>query len=217
MTGTSSWARFLVVVAILAGTAAFLRARSGAEDVPAHQPLSAFPMEVGEWAGQEIVIHEDVKRILGDGEFIHRAYFDRSSGASVALFIAYFPTQRTGSTMHSPQNCLPGAGWSPVSFHRVTLRRPDGSPMVVNRYIIGKGPERQMVYYWYQAHGRVVASEYWAKFWLVADSMRLNRSDGALVRMIISVPQEENAEKVEGKLQEFARAALPLMDAHLPR
>src|SRR5437764_9538068 len=107
--------------------------------------------------------------------------------------MAYFPTQRTGSTIHSPQNCLPGSGWVPVEFSRVEVPLRGSDNIRVNRYVIGKGLDRMLVIYWYQAHGRVVASEYWAKFYLVEDAIRMNRSDGALVRLMTPIGQNESA------------------------
>ena len=101
----------------------------------------------------------------------------------IDLFLAYFPSQRTGNTMHSPQNCLPGAGWSMSGHRHIQIAGPSG-PLIVNLYIISKGTDRQVVLYWYQAHGRVVASEYWAKVYLVTDAISMNRTDGSLVRVI---------------------------------
>ena len=43
----------------------------------------------------------------------------------VSLFIGYFPTQRTGQSIHSPQNCLPGAGWTFASSKTIYLERPE--------------------------------------------------------------------------------------------
>jgi EpsI family protein len=133
----------------------------------------------------------------------------------VDFFLAYFPTQRTGSTIHSPQNCLPGSGWIPADLKRIAL--PGSEKALVNRYIIAKGLDRQLVLYWYQSNGRIVASEYWAKFFLVADSVRRNRSDGALVRIVTPVARDESVETAERRALDFARQALPQLDRFVPR
>ena len=210
------WARFVCAVALLLGSYAFLNARSRPENVPSRQTLSSFPLVVGESFGRDVPIPAEVVSILGNGEFAERLY---RSGSQpwVDLFVAYFPTQRTGSTIHSPQNCLPGAGWMPVDFNRIPLPRRTGGSMIVNRYVIEKGLDRQLVLYWYQSHGRVVASEYAAKFYLVADSIRMNRSDGALVRVVTSINPGETEAVAENRAVAFTQSFLPLLDSYIPR
>jgi EpsI family protein len=132
------------------------------------------------------------------------------------LFLAFFPSQRAGSTIHSPQNCLPGAGWLPVESGKIKLLRPDGKTITVNRYLIGKGLERRLVLYWYQAHGRVVASEYWAKFYLVTDAIRMNRSDGALIRVTTPVAQNESSVSAEQRGVAFIQDVLPFLGRYIP-
>jgi EpsI family protein len=135
----------------------------------------------------------------------------------VDLFLAYFPSQRTGDTIHTPKNCLPGAGWTPLESGRVALERPDGPAIRVNRYVIGKGTDHMLVLYWYEAHGRAVASEYWAKFYLVADAIRLNRTDGALVRIITPWLSGENLDTAQQRAVDFAGSILPLLDNYIPQ
>ena len=210
------WLRFFLVAALLSIVAVFLHSRSHAELLPPRQPLSSFPTQVKDWSGQEIAIQPEIREILGDGEFLLRIYTRALQEPYIDFFLAYFPTQRTRSTIHSPQNCLPGAGWMPVETGRIHLPRPDGEMITVNRYVIAKGLDRKLVLYWYQAHGRVVASEYWAKFYLVADAIRMNRSDGALVRIITAVDHNEDIEHAQQRAVEFAQLILPSLDCCIP-
>lgn len=212
----SSPLRFYLLVFLLATTAVFLRSRSRAEVLPQRSQLSSFPLQMGEWAGREVAINDATLKILGDGEFLHRIYVNSSGIAPVDFFIAYFPSQRTGSTIHSPKNCLPGAGWVPVESIHLPLRKPDGQTIVVNRYVIAKGPDRQLVLYWYQSHGRAVASEYWAKVYLVADAIHLNRSDGSLIRVITPLTRTESIESGQQRAVEFAHQILPVLDSYVP-
>ena len=133
------------------------------------------------------------------------------------LFIAYFPSQRTGDTIHSPKHCLPGAGWLPIESQRITISLPGESPHFANRYVIAKGNDRQLVLYWYLAHNRAVASEYWAKFYLVADAMRLNRSDGALFRVTTPLQAGEAADSAQERLLSLAGETTPLLSRYIPR
>lgn len=207
--------RFVVAVVLLAGTAVFLNARDRGETLPPHQPVSTFPQEIGEWYGETVPLQPGVKEILGDGDFLVRMYRSPKQHY-VDFFLAYFPTQRTGSTIHSPQNCLPGSGWIPTDLKRIPLTGA-GESGLVNRYIISKGLDSQLVIYWYQSNGRIVASEYRAKIYLVADSIRRNRSDGALVRIVTPIARNESVESAEQRALGFVHQALPNLDRIVPR
>ena len=209
--------RFFLLVFLLAMTAVFLRSRSRAEVLPQRSQLSAFPLQVGEWTGRDVAIADATRKILGDGEFLHRIYVSSSGITPVDFFLAYFPSQRTGSTIHSPKNCLPGAGWVPVDSIHLPLKKPDGQTIVVNRYVIAKVTDRQLVLYWYQSHGRVVASEYWAKFYMVGDAIRLNRSDGGLVRVMTPLAPEESVDHGQQRALQFGHLLLPALDEYIPQ
>lgn len=214
----SSHSRFAIVAVLLAATALFLHARSRNEFVPARTPLAEFPHQLGEWTGTDIAIQRDVLDVLGAGDFLLRVYQNPAVPQPYTdLFLAYFPSQRAGDTIHSPKHCLPGAGWLPVESSRVTLTLPGHSPFLANRYVIAKGTDRQLVLYWYLAHDRAMASEYWAKFYLVTDSIRLNRSDGSLVRVTTPLRPGETTDAAEARLIAFAGNFSPLLDQYVPR
>ncbi len=209
--------RFWLAVLLVAGTAAFLQAR-GHEVFPSRAPLASFPMQLGSLSGTDIPIETKVLEVLGPGEFLLRDYTAGSEAQpTINLYIAYFPSQRAGDTIHSPQNCLPGAGWTPIESTHVTLSLPGHSPFPVTRYVIAKGDSRELVLYWYWAHDRGVASEYWAKYYLVADSMRMNRSDGALVRISTVMYTGETSAAAEQRLLPFAAEVVPLLGNYIPR
>ena len=156
----ASMARFLSASILIIATAVFLRAHSHGEIFPPRQPLQSFPQQLGDWTGTDIPMDKDTLQVLGPGDFLLRTYDREDPNVPyVGLFIAYFPSQRTGDTIHSPKNCLPGAGWAPVESTRMDLALPGHSPFPVNRYLIAKGDARQLVLYWYWAHDRGVASE----------------------------------------------------------
>jgi len=208
--------RFALMAALLLSVTLFLQARSRGESLPARLPLSALPSEMGEWVGSDIAIEPEIRKVLGEGDFLQRDYRSVRQ-PSVNLFVAYFPTQRTGSTIHSPQNCMPGAGWSPVETSRVQVEIPGRSSVEVNRFVLAKGTDHLMVLYWYQSNGRVVASEYWSKIFLVTDSVRRNRSDGALVRIVTPVTRIETLDAAQKRAAGFAAEMVPLLDSYIPR
>jgi EpsI family protein len=211
-----SWLRFASAMAVLLATAAFLYARSGPEFNPYRKPLPDFPLQLGGYHGRNVAMTQDELQVLGDGQFLHRLYSSPVS-PPVDFFIAFFPSQRTGSTIHSPQNCLPGAGWTPVESGHLVIPGSRGDSLTVNRYIIAKGLDRQVVLYWYQSHGRVVASEYWSKYFLVRDSIRLHRSDGALVRIVTPVSPSESEADAQERAVQFSHLVLPQLDSYIPR
>jgi EpsI family protein len=173
---------------------------------------------LGEWTGTDVGIQQDVLDVLGSGDFLLRVYQSSSLRQPyIDLFLAYFPSQRAGDTIHSPKHCLPGAGWQPVESGRVMLSLPGHSPFPANRYVIAKGTERQLVLYWYLAHDRAIASEYWAKFYLVTDSIRLKRSDGSLVRVTTPLLPDETPDAAQQRLSSFAGNFTPLLSEYIPR
>lgn len=209
-------ARFFPVVLLLGLTLLALEARSRGEILPSHENLSTFPMQIGDRHARDIPMSPDELEVLGPGDYLMRNYAGTSGGLPVNLYIAFFPSQRAGDTIHSPKNCLPGSGWAPIDSGHTYLRRPDGSTITVNHYLIAKGNEQDFVLYWYQAHGRVTPSEYWAKIFLVTDAIRLNRTDGALIRVIVPVDQRGSKERAKKDAIEFAEQMLPLLDSYVP-
>jgi EpsI family protein len=210
--------RFVLAVIVIALTAALLQARGRNEIIPARTPLSAFPAQLGGWKGRDIALDKETLDVLGPGDFLVRIYGDPAGRLPyVDLFLAYFPSQRAGDTIHSPKHCLPGAGWTPEENDRITVSLPGHSPFPANRYVISKAGARKLVLYWYWAHDRGVASEYWAKFYLVKDAIRMNRSDGALVRITTDMFPGETPDAAQQRLQPFTADVIPLLDTYIPR
>jgi EpsI family protein len=159
------------------------------ENVPPHRPLAQFSIANSDWSlVQDVEIDPESLQVLKADDILSRVYQDRKNGAVATLFVAFFNTQRTGKAPHSPKNCLPGAGWTPSQSGMVDISVPGrATPIHVNRYIVSRGQNQSVVLYWYQARDRVIASEYSAKIYTVTDSIRYNRSDTALVRVVVDV------------------------------
>ena len=215
--GAEAGLRFVLAASLLAATAIYLQARGRNETVlPPHKDVTDFPVAVGDWRGGEpIPFDADTLKVLGPGHFLERVY-ERAGVPAVDLLLEYFPSQRTGDTMHSPKHCLPGAGWEPTQSSVLRLTEPGGRSVGVNYYLIAKGEQKEVVLYWYQAHGRVVASEYRAKFYLVWDAMRTNRTDGSMTRVITEVAPGETVESARDRAAGFAEEVLPMLNAYIP-
>ncbi len=204
---------YLALTLALLAQAALYYTAAGGERVPLLRPLAQFPAQFDVWRHyQDVPVDDETLAILKADETLNRLY-TRPDQTIAGLFIAYFKTQRTGQTPHSPQNCLPGSGWVPSRTGRITIPIPGRSdPITVNQYVVSKGDEKSVVLYWYQSRDRVIASEFSAKFWLVADSIRYRRSDTALVRVVVPVTgaDEESAARAG---VEFIRVSFPQLKA----
>jgi EpsI family protein len=207
--------RFIAVMVLLLAATLFLQARKRPESTPPSERLASFPLSLNGWNGRDITIDQETLNVLKAGDTLERIYTNEAQRTYVDLFIGYFPTQRTGAQIHSPKNCLPGAGWAPVENGAITFDA-NGTQINANRYVIGKGAQRNLVIYWYQSHGRAIASEYSAKFYLVADSIRLNRTDAALVRVIAPLAQGESTASGEARAIEFAKIIVPQLPRFIP-
>jgi len=219
--GSATSVRRSVIIAMcLVAGAVLIGQASKSEPTPPRQPFSTFPMQVGEWRGENAPrFDQQILDVLGVDEYVNRSYV--SGDGRVGLYIGYYQTQRQGDTIHSPLNCLPGAGWEPTRRERVTLSVADAGgarQITVNQIVIEKGLDRQVVLYWYQSHGRVVASEYWGKIYTVLDAIRLNRTDAAMIRLISPAPVASGGEDAAAeRASAFAVEMFPLLDRYLPR
>jgi EpsI family protein len=217
--------RILVVALLLVVTFGYLARKSTAEPTLIREPLATLPMQLGAWSGREAPdLEKKILDVLGVDDYTRRTYFAGSEPGWVSLYIGYYRSQRQGDTVHSPLNCLPGAGWTPISQDRATLMVKDtptasvDREVTINRFVIQKGLERQLVLYWYQSHGRVVASEYWGRIYTVTDAIRHNRTDAALVRVIVPIlgetPADVSAAQARGV--RFVQTMFPYLGRHLP-
>jgi EpsI family protein len=205
--------RLLIVVAIVAGMRLYTINASTEAPAP-RAPLAMLPLQLGPWAGRDSDrFADDVLSVLGVDDYINRVYIAKGS-RPIALYIGYYASQRQGDTIHSPQNCLPGAGWQIAASSVATLPAAGGENVQVNQYLIQKGLDRQVVLYWYQGRGKIIASEYASKLWLMLDAARLHRTDGGLVRVI--APVTADPARAASDAAAFARLLLQRLSGYLP-
>lgn len=211
--GRHFWA--LVALVVAGGAVINFWAAAGEARV-SRQTLGAFPTEVGVWrqVGRDARFDAATEAVLRADDYVSRDYLT-GDGHAASLYVGYYATQRTGATYHSPLNCLPGSGWTLGEAASVEIKPSDGSKaFTANRYIIEHGSERQLLIYWYQGRGRAVASEYWDKVYTVLDSIRLRRSDGAMVRVLVPLRGSET-EALETARQ-FAAQVAPNLSPYVP-
>jgi EpsI family protein len=213
----NSAARFIVATLLIAATAIFLQSHAGSEVFPPRLELKQFPSKIDGWTGSDVAIDKEALDVLRPSDYLLRVYQSPHNDEYIDLFIPFFRSQRAGESPHSPQHCLPGSGWTPVENQRITLTVPGHEPFPANRYLISKGDSRQLVLYWFWAHDRGVASEYWAKYYLVADSIKMNRSDGSMVRVTTPMYLGETADAAQQRLMPFVDDVVPLLNSYIPR
>jgi EpsI family protein len=204
----------LLVLILVAGVLVNAWSYLGEAHVERKQ-LKDFPQSVGAWqkTGNDQILDDETLKVLRASDYLLRD-FRKSDGQVANLYVGYYATQRSGATYHSPLNCLPGSGWTLSEPGKATIALPGGSSFVANKYVIQNGDYKSLMVYWYQGRGRNVASEYWGKVFTVFDSVRLRRSDGAMVR--VTVPIRDSEAAAEQTAIEFASTASDVLPEFVP-
>ena len=208
----------LLLTVLLLTQAAVFYGFSRGEKIPSYRPLDRFPTKLGSWQMiQQGVMEPEVKEVLRANDYITRSYGNPLRHQAANLFVAFFSSQRYGQAPHSPKNCLPGSGWIWTVSDVIPVPVPTRpQPIQVNRYIVQKGDQKSLVLYWYQSRDRVVANEYMAKVYVVADALRYNRTDTALVRVVVPVI-ERNEDEATKSATDFVQSFFGPLGEFLPR
>lgn len=209
---------YWTVIGLMLGAFGVLHFRGDTDRVPPSQPLDRIPSTLAGMSSFDIPIPEDTLEILGHGNFLNRVYSVQPGATddSIGLFIGYFPTQRTGQSIHSPQHCLPGAGWVFLDSGTTTLTGTDGVPHQVGDYLVSDGNRQAEVLYWYKTENRWIANDWAAKYYMLLDSMRYSRTDAALIRITTMVQRGEDRNQARSRVLRFAAALSPLLPAYIP-
>jgi EpsI family protein len=195
-------------------TTHFVSARH--ELLPERTPFATFPTALGEWRGRQSSLDVQVVEGLKLTDYILSDYV-RKDGRPVNFYVAYYASQRTGLSPHSPSACLPGAGWQIAKFDRTNYQNDDLSiSMPLNRVVIARGSNKELVYYWFEERGMKIANEYLSKLYLLRDAMFKNRTDGALVRLTTPIFPGERESDADKRLQEFTQTVVPNLVGYLP-
>lgn len=212
--GWHFWA--LVALLVAGGALVNVWERVGEARVE-RRALREFPAELGGWRqrGADTKFDAETERVLRADDYLARDFRRGTDGAAANFYVGYYASQRNGATYHSPLNCLPGAGWVLKEPSAVEVRPADGrAPFEANSFVIEHGNDRMMMLYWYQGRGRAVANEYVDKLYTVFDSIRLRRSDGAMVRVL--VPFRGSEREAAETAARFAASVAPNLPAYVP-
>jgi EpsI family protein len=188
-------------------------------DLQRNLPLRAalgetIPRELAQYVGTDLTLSAAEVRVAGAANYLLRRYRAADSvAASFSLYVGYYDSQTQGKTIHSPKNCLPGSGWEPLASSRVAVDAPTGR-VRVNKYLLQRKSAQALVLYWYQGRGRVASSEYGVKWDLLRDAALRQRSEEALVRIVVPINGSEEAALAVAT--EAAAAVIPALFAALP-
>lgn len=204
----------IAVVILLVGAFLVFRAPHG-KSMPLQQPIFHFEDQIGEWQGEAPrTLDEKVLEVLRLNNYVDRVYRN-AEGEWMSLYVGYFEDQKSGQTIHSPKNCMPGAGWNFEQTETVTFEiESDQHPTIHFKALRGmllNKKQRMLSYYWYQSRGRFMAGEIAHKWFLITDAIRYNRTDGALVRVLAPLDAESDLEAVDAEVRAFIREFVPTL------
>jgi exosortase D (VPLPA-CTERM-specific) len=186
------------------------------ETPPPRQSFLEFPMAVSEWRGTPMAMEKHYVDTLRFDDYL-LADFHGPASAPVNFYIAYYQSQRKGQSTHSPKTCLPGGGWEMQTLTTTSVMEAGtGRKFPVNRVVIQKGNDRQVVFYWFKQRDRLLTNEYLVKALLFWDALVRRRSDGALIRLTAPLLPGEDVTAVDRRLQQFASVVQPMMSAYVP-
>jgi exosortase D (VPLPA-CTERM-specific) len=208
----------VVAILFVLGMGLFSTQLASRQDMtPPRRAFVDFPLSIDRWTGSSYTMEKVYRDVLKFDDYF-LADYQQAGGGPVNLYLAYYRSQRKGQSAHSPRTCLPGGGWEIVSLETAQVpsggSRQDSFP--VNRAIIQKGEQKQMVYYWFQQRGRVLTDEYLVKWYLFWDALTRQRTDGALVRLMAMVQPGEEEAAAEARLAAFTRLVEPGLGRYIP-
>nr|ALS91066.1 protein of unknown function (DUF3485) [uncultured bacterium] len=212
----SKYARLVTVLLVLQGIV-FYAVALRAESTPSPAPLGSLPGTLSGWQlYKDVKIDQETLDVLKADDTLNRIYINPEHTASAFLFVAFFKTQRNGQAPHSPKNCLPANGYEPIESGHIQVAVPGrAQPVEINRYLTVRGEEKSVTLYWYQTHDRVIAGEFTARLWLIADSIRYHRSDTSLVKVVVPVRNNDAAGATQTAI-EFVKAVFAPLASQLP-
>jgi len=210
--------RIAIVLVFFAVAFLAIQMSQAVRETPIKQPLSGFPSEIGEWKfARKSFFSAPVIDMLGVNDYISYDYA-AGSGRELNLYISYFTAVGVTGAYHSPQNCLPGGGWNIVAVEDIPLAKVPAphTGAAIKKVVVQKGSEQQVVLYWFQNRGRIIASEYWEKIYLVVDAIFKQRRDGSFIRIIGQVPKGGDKDKFAQEMNDFAGSVVGIASDFIP-
>jgi len=218
--------RTIIVAALMLMPLGFLNYFGHGENTPLNKPFSTFPKQIGDWTGKEERFDQKIYDMLGVDDSISCNYSaprgSHHNNSQIELYVGFYRSQRKGDIIHSPKNCMPGAGWNFIKTEKILInieahqqQNIHQQNITVNNILLQNGHEKLVMFYWYQGRGRFMISEYAQKIYLVTDSITKHRTDEAFVRILAPVTNGNEEETVR-YLRDFTTLILPLLQEYIP-
>jgi exosortase D (VPLPA-CTERM-specific) len=206
----------MVMLGITAVTANYVESRE--DIIPTRKAFLNFPLKLANWQGRNESISQHYLNFLKLTDYVIINYSKPESGNSVNFYSAYYQSQREGVSVHSPKSCIPGDGWQITQIGQQVFPdfKIDGNQLRINRAVIEKGENKQLVYYWFMQRGRMITNEYLVKWYLFYDAITMNRTDGALIRLVTSIGTAEDIKSADSRLVNFLKDLMPVIPAYIP-
>ncbi len=206
---------FVVAIVLLGSILVLSNTIDFRENIPIKKSFKEFPAKVGEWSGNKEQMEQQFIDALHFSDYAMADYTD-SHGKSVSFYSAYYESQRKGESTHSPEACLPGSGWEFREAGATDVPIGEGRSMRIKRAFIEKSGQKELTYYWFAMRGRTLTNLYQVKLYTFWDALTKHRTDGALVRLITPVYQNEKLEEAEARLQGFTKEIVPVLKEYIP-
>lgn len=209
--------QFIVALVLLATSIAAHSFVDFREKKPASRPFSEFPLAIGEWTGERQFLDKHVIDVLEFSDYTSIDYLKQGS-PPVNVYVAYYESQRKGKSIHSPETCMPGSGWTFKQAGTLAIPLPgkQASSITVMRAMIERGTNSQLVYYWFNQRGRILTNAYEMKLYNFWDALVQKRTDGALIRVISPLSSSEKIEDADKRLQNFIKGIMPTLKEFIP-
>jgi exosortase D (VPLPA-CTERM-specific) len=209
---------YAVFLLLLIGGGVSETVRNRVDIIPQRNVFLNFPNQLGSWRGRNEYLSDYYLKELKLTDYVILNFFQPQTQSSVNFYSAYYQSQRNGAVVHSPRSCIPGDGWQITSFEQREFPEVQlyGQPIQVDRAIIVKGDNKQLVYFWFAQRGRIITNEFLVKWYLFYDAIAMNRTDGALVRLVTNIDKNEDVALADKRLQSFMQDLLPELPEYLP-
>ena len=209
---------FLLLLLLISSSVASNNIQGREDIIPVRKAFLSFPLQLGKWQGRNDYLNQFYLNELKLTDYAIINYVEPESQNNINFYSAYYQSQRKGVSVHSPKGCIPGDGWQITQFGQLHFPdiKLDGNGIKVNRAVIEKGENRQLVYYWFQQRGRTITNEFLVKWYLFYDAIAMNRTDGALIRLVTNFGKTEDINVVDQRLQAFMKELMPVVPAYLP-
>jgi EpsI family protein len=217
MSMSGSHGKALIAILILiafGGFGAYVRSHQAEIERPAD--YIQIPLETDKYLGLETRFPEYTYDILKADTTTLRMYTDRITGDVYWLFVAYFSSQKYGSQIHSPIHCVPGGGYRIHTIKPHLIRLEDGRDLAVRRLLVESKRRREVMFYWFETRGGVIASEYGLKFDLMKNSVLLMPTDAAICRVNVPLPVTADFDEAAARAEQFIRDIYPSLENALP-